>query len=334
MKNIRVIALVLILVMCVSLSGCRGTNRYLESGLGDDAADASASFSDNVTIAGQHVGSDASAAPETTAVPVVTAVPTAAPTATPAPTAAPTPTPTSSIYVVDTGVLTITKSPTSETVAEGGKASFVAYANNFAKMDWILVSPTLNADGVYQAYTALEAPNYFPGLVSTGTSSSTLILSNIPASLNGWRVQARFWASGSSTSQYTGAATIYVIGATPSPSPTPTPSSKATEAECRVYAENCRNYINTYASAKGYTVGAVEDFSYSDGLAGFSVQLSNSVCTIKGSFYATNDCEYGYYPAYAAVYNTQGAQISENIYGSTSDWQYFQSLIDSYATAE
>ena len=312
----RFTALFMAVIMCFCLCACESTNRFKDY-LSDSESEESENidFSDKVTIVGDPVPE--TAAP--TATPEPTPVPTPQPTPTPIPTAAPT------VYIVNNGELTITKNPTGETVPVGGTAKFVAYASNFANMDWILVSPTKNADGNYEAYTAKEAPKYFDGLLVDGAYSSMLVLGNIPAELNGWRAQARFWASGSSTAKYTTGAQITVTGVVPTASP-------ATEQECRDLAYLCRGYINEYAATKGYTTSEVKDFSYSNGTADFYVIITNSICKIEGKFKADINDTYGYYPTHAYVYETGSTSPrDEIIYGSSNDWKYFQNLIDSNA---
>lgn len=96
--------------------------------------------------------------------------------------------------VKDAVVLTtpiITKHPTGEIVTEGGSAKFIAYANDAEKIVWYLVS----GDGT-AAYTAADAPKYFPGLTVTGTDTETLTLKNIPLTLNGWQAMAKFIGTG------------------------------------------------------------------------------------------------------------------------------------------
>ena len=114
-----------------------------------------------------------------TPVPVVR--PTAAPTIAPRPTPVPTPMPTANPY------LKITKDPTGEVVDEGGKAYFVARAENYSAITWIISNSAGNM--IYQDGAAASV---FPGLVISGLGTETLCLDNIPYELSGWRVQAQF----------------------------------------------------------------------------------------------------------------------------------------------
>ena len=116
----------------------------------------------------------------------------------------------------------ITKSPTDETVDEGGSCSFIGNYENAIWAVWHFVSPDGKTDYRYE-----NAVNVFTGLVIEGGDVSHLKLKNIPYSLNGWRVYCEY-------SNYAGAvrtnmATVWVNPKpTPSPSPTPTPTPTAT----------------------------------------------------------------------------------------------------------
>lgn len=98
---------------------------------------------------------------------------------------------------------TVTKSPTSETVIEGNRALFVARADNYTSINWTLSSP----NGSVQ-YNAKDAARYISGLRVSGTSGECLTLDNIPLSMNGWQVQARF--DSGSGSAYSNVAYVYV----------------------------------------------------------------------------------------------------------------------------
>ncbi len=145
------------------------------------------------------------------ALPVVTSAPGALPTVTPTP--APSPTPAPKDYPI------ITKSPTSETVQEGGTALFVAKYQNAIWAVWHFVSPDGQTDMTYEA-----AASYFPTLNIINGMYSTMKLENIPMALNGWRVYCRYTNNVGSTD--TGSAFITVTAA-PAPTATPTPAPTA-----------------------------------------------------------------------------------------------------------
>ena len=254
----RTVSLVIALIMVCSLAACGKSNRYTSSDIPQDGDEMD--FTTYVT-------------PVNTASPTATPEPTPAQTPVPTPTAAPTPAPT--ITVVNNGYVTITKSPTSEVVDAGGKASFVAYGSNFTAITWTIS----NADSSIN-YNASEAPNHFPGLGVTGQGSSTLTLSNIPSDLNGWKVQAIF--SGTGGPLYTNIAYITVN------------SASAEEQIAKDYSTSCRNSIATAASSYGFTTSDITSFSYVSGIGDFSLTLTKGNWTVYGEFladYSGSSCE-------------------------------------------
>ncbi len=105
----------------------------------------------------------------------------------------------------------ITLNPVSVTVNEGGSAIFKADYVNATFAVWHFVSPYSTIDLAYDAF----AKNY-PTIKVTDGMYSTMTVSNIPASMNGWKVYCRY----SNTYGYsdTAVATITVSGAAPAPS--------------------------------------------------------------------------------------------------------------------
>ena len=117
---------------------------------------------------------------------------------------------------------TITKSPTDETVDEGGSCSFIGGFENAIWAVWHFVSPDGKTDYRYE-----KAAEEFKPVVIEGGDISHLKLKNIPYSLNGWRVYCEY--SNYAGSVRTNMATVWVNPApTPSPSPTPTPTPTPT----------------------------------------------------------------------------------------------------------
>ena len=131
--------------------------------------------------------------------------PTPTPAATAAPTPAPTPIPTAAPTPVQSNLPRVTKSPTSETVQEGGKATFVAHAANATGITWRLVS----SDGM-ATINASAASMYFDGVSVWGLGTDSLTISNIPANMNHWQVEAMF--DGPNGPVYSAGARISVIG--------------------------------------------------------------------------------------------------------------------------
>lgn len=117
--------------------------------------------------------------------------------------------PAATAMAADTGDLstrvTITKHPTGETVDVGDTAYFVATADNATAIKWRIVSnDTTNT--IY----ASDAASYFDGLTVYGYDAETLCLFNIPASMDGWRVEAMFEGPGGPV--YSNGALIRVNG--------------------------------------------------------------------------------------------------------------------------
>ena len=106
--------------------------------------------------------------------------------------------------------VTITKHPTGETVTEGDSALFIARADNASEIIWRLVSPDTAT-----TINCADAPAYFPGLQVLGLGTETLTLLNIPLSLDGWKVEAKFGGVGGPV--YSHGAKITVLKATLDP---------------------------------------------------------------------------------------------------------------------
>lgn len=121
------------------------------------------------------------------------------------------------------GQLKVTKNPTGETVDAGGSATFIARADNAAKHVWRIVSKDTT-----QTINAKDAPSYFRGLSVSGVDGDTLVLSNIPASMNEWSVECKFIAADGKTFVCSNGAVIRVRGASSNTgSSTSTPSTTA-----------------------------------------------------------------------------------------------------------
>lgn len=86
----------------------------------------------------------------------------------------------------DEPAVIVTKDPTGETVEEGGTALFISRAENYTNIIWLLLSE----NGTI--YENDRAAGVLPGLEIDGIGTDTLILSNIPGEMDGWRVQAEF----------------------------------------------------------------------------------------------------------------------------------------------
>ena len=117
----------------------------------------------------------------------------------------------------------VIKSPGPETVDEGGWAAFVCTGQYVGSYEWCLESPDGKA-----TYTMGEAISVLPTLQYSGEDTNQVILSNIPAELDGWRIFCREWSLGKLSYSQTDAALITVIGAKPTPAPTPEPTPEPT----------------------------------------------------------------------------------------------------------
>ena len=85
----------------------------------------------------------------------------------------------------------ITKDPIGEIVEEGGRAIFIARADDVLSYTWRFISP----DGS-QSYDYNKVGNQFPGLAISGGNTDTLTLSNISSALDGWKVACAFTGNG------------------------------------------------------------------------------------------------------------------------------------------
>ncbi len=124
--------------------------------------------------------------PAPTATPAPTPTPVQTPAATPVLTPAPTPV-TQAQPAGNVNLPRVTKSPTGETVAVGGKCQFVAKYENAKWAEWHFVSPDGTRDLNYS-----EAAKAFPTLKIVNGYAKDMTLESIPAELNGWKVYCRF----------------------------------------------------------------------------------------------------------------------------------------------
>jgi len=113
--------------------------------------------------------------PAPTPTPAVTAEPTAVPTATPA------------------LPPNITKNPVGEIVEEGGRAIFIARADDTRAYTWRFVSPDGNT---YYNYNDSAVNTAFPGLMVFGGNTDTVVLERIPYEMNGWKAACLFTGAG------------------------------------------------------------------------------------------------------------------------------------------
>ena len=155
--------------------------------------------------------------------PAATPEPEATPEPTPEPSPEPTPAPAPAETPVPSsppGAPVITKSPTDETVEEGGTCYFAAGYIDALTAEWHFVSPDLQTDLPYT-----EIGTQFPTLVVKNGEFSQMKLQNIPLSLNGWHVYCRYVNKNGVS--YTKSATVYVTENTSGTANTAAPADTA-----------------------------------------------------------------------------------------------------------
>ena len=147
----------------------------------------------------------------------------------------------------------ITKDPTDETVDEGGRAVFVAKAKYAQSYQWELISP----QGI--TYKWDEAVKNFPDLKITGGDAEKLILTDIPAALDGFRFRCKFTAGEDVYSKY---ATLHVaVEATEPPTEEPTEAltEEATDAPTEIPTEESTEQTDPPRETLGKTEAPKEE---------------------------------------------------------------------------
>lgn len=114
----------------------------------------------------------------------------------------------------------VTKHPTSETVEEGGEAVFIAKAKYTQIYTWQLISP----EGIIFDCETVHLT--FPELKVTGAKTETVVLSNIPLELNGYKIRCMFTAGDAVVSD----PAKLTVTAKPTQPPTEEPTEAPTEA--------------------------------------------------------------------------------------------------------
>ena len=147
------------------------------------------------------------------------------------------------IPVGSSGNIKITKNPTSESLAVGGKTWFIAHASNATSLTWQFI------DGYNSRHSVDETMALNPGLSLQVLEGDTIAVSNVPISLNGWSVQAVF--SNGTYSAATTPAMIYIGDFVSS------------------YQSVLAKYRNAYASGAELNYGTTSAFGISE-MAGYS----------------------------------------------------------------
>lgn len=127
---------------------------------------------------------------------------------------------------------------------------FIARADNAKSFVWRLVSKDTT-----NTVPATDGPSYFSGLNVSGTDTDTLVLSNIPQSLDGWCVECKF-VNDNGTS-FTNGAVITVKSKTPQVVTTPAPTPTVNNVKAPVINTQPRGVNQTVGSGATLTVKAI-----------------------------------------------------------------------------
>ena len=126
-------------------------------------------------------------------------------------------------YTPDAWAPSVVKSPGPESVKEGASATFTATGLYVAAYEWCLERP----DGS-DWFSMKNTAELFPSLQYSGEDTEKLVLNNIPASMNGWKVFCKFWSVGKISSVRTAAAPVTVTAVAPAATAAPVPSAAVT----------------------------------------------------------------------------------------------------------
>lgn len=241
--------------------------------------------------------------------------PTVAPTATPAP--------------LNNEPPKITKNPTGETVEPGGSAKFIARADNAKYFVWRLVS----ADTT-NTVPAEDGPSYFSGLKVSGTDSDTLVLSNIPQSLDGWCAECKF-VNDYGTSFTTGAI-ITVKSKTPQVVTTPAPTPTTNNVKAPVINTQPRGVNQTIGSGATLTVKAISTDGGTLAYQWYSSTTSDTgdlteIPGETGSSFTPPQTEGTVYYC-VAITNSKDGKTSDTLYSNKAAVTYAQPTVPSQAT--
>ena len=186
--------------------------------------------------------------------PQPTPVPTPSPVVTPTPSPTPSATPKPQVPV-------ITKSPTSETVREGGSCSFVAGYENAIYAVWHFVSPDGSIDIPYD-----KAIKVFPYATIKDGMYSTMYLSNITYNMNGWKVYCRYSNNAGYTDTASALLTVVPTTAyTPSVKPIVTRNPESQTVQAGGSLTFGADYLNaTYVVWHFVNPDSSVDLAYSD----------------------------------------------------------------------
>ncbi len=127
----------------------------------------------------------------------------------------------------------------------GGSYAFTCVGANYTQRYWYLINPS----GSYYEITA-NVTSLFPNMGVSGTETNTLSLTNVPLSLNNWRVQVRFMNSYGEV--YSNAATIVVVDSSAPVPPTSNPGAPVNGVI------SAREPVNLRSTPNGTVIGTLK----------------------------------------------------------------------------
>ena len=147
----------------------------------------------------------------------------------------------------------ITKNPTSESLSVGGRTWFIAHADNADGITWLFVSPS------GQQYGLEETLAFHAGLSLEVLPEDTLAVSNVPASFNGWGIQARFDGPGGYTLSDTACVSVDNFAAAYEPVIEEYRTAYTSgNANANYAVENGLSYLINYIDALGYAMKDID----------------------------------------------------------------------------
>ncbi len=145
----------------------------------------------------------------------------------------------------------VTKNPTSESLTIGGRTWFIAHAENAWSLTWQLIDP------YGEVYSLESAMAVNPGLQLEALEGDTIAVSNVPITLNGWGVQARF--DGDGNFAVTEPAYIYV----------------------RDFESAYSSIINRYLRTRSSDVANIGQYAYENDISEFCVNAESVGYALK-----------------------------------------------------
>lgn len=145
----------------------------------------------------------------------------------------------------------VTKSPSAEKLDVGGKAVFVAKANNYTSVQWYIVDPN---GSTWTEAQNISSITKFKDVVVSGAKNETLVLNNVAGGLAGYQVVAKFSNTyGSTNTAGAFINIVFPVEATEEPSPTPSGSPSPTPTPTpTIVVDSFGNPVST-TGYTGYT---------------------------------------------------------------------------------